>query len=322
MRLRLWIGRLLLVLLSSGLWLGLTDLVLRRSVGACGLTPFRNSAIEALPHELVPGRVTTYKGVPVRINQAGFRGAELTDPPEGCERIALIGDSYTFGNGCPEEQTLAALLESELRARGHPAQVVNCGVPAYNAVNVLTWLRERVLELRPRRVIYVNVANDVSAAQRKTVIPDDATIDPCADFPLGSPLLQFAQARMTGLARAAGFKLDGYVENLLAKWRDGGGERVAQAIAQMNEACAAQGVAFAVAVYPYLIAPTRNPFRAIQDDCVRRCRERAIPCFPIEEAFSPDEELTRYWVAPLDAHPDGGANERAARFIADQLLVR
>ena len=77
---RLLLGRLTLLVLSSAFWLVLLDVWMRAGVGRCGLTPFRNSAIDALPHELVPGRTTLYKGVEVRINQAGFRGPELGEP--------------------------------------------------------------------------------------------------------------------------------------------------------------------------------------------------------------------------------------------------
>src|SRR5689334_22283567 len=108
---RPWIGRLLLVAASLLLWFGVTELWQRRSVGACALTPFRNATLAGIPHELVPGRVTTYRGVEVRINALGFRGAELAEKPVGAQRIALVGDSFTFGNGCAETETLAAALE-------------------------------------------------------------------------------------------------------------------------------------------------------------------------------------------------------------------
>jgi lysophospholipase L1-like esterase len=321
MRLRRVLGRLLLAILSSLLWLGLIDAWMRTRVGVCGLTPFRNSAIEALPHELVPGRITIYKGVDVRINQAGFRGPEWPAPPPGAERIALIGDSVTFGNGCPETETLAASLERELAGRGHPAQVLNCGVPAYNAPNVLTMLRERVIALAPQRVIYVMVANDVTKAQKKFAIPADAEIDPFSDFPLGSPLLQFLNTRTSALLRVFGFHLGGYVEAVLAQCEQGGGERVAAALAELQRLCREQGIAFAVAIYPYMVRVDHSPFRPIEDDCARRCAALAIPCIRVSDAFASDEDLTKYWVAPLDGHPNGVANHAAAALIAERLLA-
>jgi lysophospholipase L1-like esterase len=323
MRIRRALGRLALLVGSAAIWLGLIDLWMRGRVGASGLTPFRNSAIGALPHELVPGRHTLYKGVDVRINQAGFRGPDIVPLPEGTERIALIGDSVTFGNGCPEEGTLAATLQEELARRRHKAQVLNCGVPAYNAANVLTMLEERVLALQPQRVCYVLVANDVTKIQRKAVIPADATIDTGADFPLGSPLLQFLKNQATALARAMGVKLGGsYVEGVLGQFEQGGGERLGRAIQTMARLCRDRGIEYRVLVYPYLVRPSHNPFRVIEDDAVRRCGELLVPCIPLVDAFEPDEDLTKYWVTFLDAHPNADANRKAATLVAAKLLER
>src|SRR5262245_41764417 len=215
MRTRRLAGRLLLALAGPLVVFVALDLWMRTRVGECGLTPFKSSDVQGLPHLLFPGRTTIYKGVPVRINALGLRGGELLPPQDGQPRIALIGDSVTFGNGCREEETIAASLEAELAARGRPAQVVNCGVPAYNADNVATNLRERLLALQPSRVIWVMVANDVCDSLRRTEIPVDGTIDSYADFPLGSPLAQMVNQNMSGLLRRMGMPLDGYVESVL-----------------------------------------------------------------------------------------------------------
>ncbi len=314
------LGRLLLALLSSAACLGAIDAWMRTKIGACGLTPFGDSAVEALPHELVPGRVTTYKGVTVRINRDGFRGAEIVDPPPGAERIALVGDSVTFGNGCPEEGTLSVELERELARRGHPAQVLNCGVPGYNAANVATLARERVLALRPQRLLYVMVANDVSRSQRRVPIPQDGAIDARAEFPLGSPLLQFLGIRGSALLRAVGFHPRGYVASLVTQFENGGGERVGRALEELARLCREKGIEFRVAIYPALGRLDHDPFAAIEADCARRCAELSVTCHSIGDAFAPDEDLTKYWVAFLDGHPDAAANAIAARFLAERLV--
>jgi hypothetical protein len=316
---RRWIGRLLLALASLLLWLGIAELWLRRSVGACGLTPFRNATIAGIPHELVPGRVTTYRGVEVRINRLGFRGGELGPRPEGAQRIALVGDSFTFGNGCREEETLAASLERELARRGRPAQVLNCGVPAFNADDVLALTVGRVLALAPDRVVYVMVANDVDVSQQPGDIPADATIDSFAEFPLHSAALQWLGIKGAALLRATGLRGGGYVDSILGRWKAEGGGRIEKAFEGLAAACKERGAALTVAIYPFMVRRDRNPFAPIEEDAARRCARLGIPCVPLVDAFGRDEELARYWIGPLDTHPDGRANAKAAAYLAEQL---
>ena len=319
MRRRPWIGRLLLVVASLLLWLGIAEVWLRRTVGACGLTPFRNATIAGIPHELVPGRVTTYRGVEVRINRLGFRGGEVEPRPEGSQRIALVGDSFTFGNGCTEAETLGACLERELARRGRPAQVVNCGVPAYNADDVLALTTGRVLALQPDRVVYVMVANDVDESQKPAVIPADATIDACAEFPLHSAALQWLGIKGSALLRATGLRGGGYVDKILRTWQGDGGARLERAFTGLAAACRERGAALTVAIYPFMARRDRNPFAPIEEDAARRCEKLGIACVPLVDSFSRDDDLSRYWIGPLDTHPDGRANGKAAAFLAERL---
>ena len=319
MRMRRWIGRLLLLTCSAALWLGLAELWLRRSVGACGRTPFQDATLAGLPHELAPERTTTYKGVAVRVNSLGFRGPELAPPPNGTPRIALVGDSFTFGNGCSEEETLAAALERELATHGKVAQVVNCGVPAFNAQDVVALTKGRVLALRPQRVIYVLVANDVDASVKPGPIPPDAVIDPFAEFPLRSALLQWLGIEATGFLRATGLRQGGYVEKILAEWKGGGGGRLDSSLGELAAACTAAGARLTVAVYPFMVKPSRNPLAPIEADALARCARLGIDAVALVDAFEKDEDLTRYWITPLDAHPDARAHAQAARLLAERF---
>jgi hypothetical protein len=86
----------------------------------------------------------------VRINAAGFRGAEATvSAPTGVLRIAVLGDSFTEGLQVDEQATWAQQLQAKLAAdrscplrRGHGAvvEVLNFGVGGYGTgQELLTW---------------------------------------------------------------------------------------------------------------------------------------------------------------------------------------
>lgn len=119
------------------------------------LSLYRESDIPGLPHEHVPGASGIVAGIPVKINNLGFRGPDISiQRPEGIIRIAVIGDSIIFGQGVPDQETLPALLQSLLAENCKGSwQVVNAGVRGYNTSQDAAFFRERVLSLSPDGVI-------------------------------------------------------------------------------------------------------------------------------------------------------------------------
>ena len=101
----------------------------------------------------------------VRINQSGFRGADVPESPApGLLRIAVLGDSFTEALQVDEQQTFVKRLQSSLSAdrscalrRNFPAgvEVLNFGVGAYGTgQELLTW-RHLAKRYRPDWVILV-----------------------------------------------------------------------------------------------------------------------------------------------------------------------
>jgi lysophospholipase L1-like esterase len=64
-----------------------------------------------------------------RVNNFGFRGADMARSHPGGRRIVVIGDSFTYGWGLSFEESWPRLLEVNLRARGLQVEVANLGYP-------------------------------------------------------------------------------------------------------------------------------------------------------------------------------------------------
>lgn len=65
-------------------------------------------------------------------------------------RIAVLGDSFTFGSGVNNDETYPKILEDYLN---HSMDVINFGVPGYNTMQELEVLRAKVLKFSPDMVI-------------------------------------------------------------------------------------------------------------------------------------------------------------------------
>lgn len=93
--------------------------------------------------QVAPGREFA---VPAVINAQGLRDHRHTAPPRPL--VLALGDSMTFGEGVPVEQTFAALLE-----RSTGARVVNAGVPGYGSPQMLARFEQLSTSLQPDLVL-------------------------------------------------------------------------------------------------------------------------------------------------------------------------
>lgn len=104
----------------------------------------------------------------LRTNSQGLReDREIPFEPTGRPRIAVVGDSFVFGNGLDRSETFLAKLEDDLAAHGIPGEVVNFGVSAYGPSLELLYYREVVRRYRADVVVLgVFLGNDVLDDQR------------------------------------------------------------------------------------------------------------------------------------------------------------
>ena len=103
-----------------------------------------------------------------RINRYGLRGPERELAADaGVFRVALLGDSSTFGVSQRWSDTFGAQLQEELERLhpGAPVEVVNGGVPGYSVYQGSVLFDELVTALEPDAVVlYYGAWNDFNPA--------------------------------------------------------------------------------------------------------------------------------------------------------------
>lgn len=117
--------------------------------------------------EFTPGFTGRAYGQPVRINSLGFRGGEIDRAPaEGVFRILCVGDSFTYGMGVGEEEAWPAALGRVLEPPPgfDRVEVINTGVPGYNLWQGIEVIRTWTPELKPHRIVFALVTNDLEPA--------------------------------------------------------------------------------------------------------------------------------------------------------------
>ena len=78
--------------------------------------------------------------------------------------MIVLGDSITFGNDLPYEDTFSFQLQQRLSAEGRELEVLNFGVGGYDTLQEVASLEIRGLKYHPDLVVVAYCLNDISIA--------------------------------------------------------------------------------------------------------------------------------------------------------------
>lgn len=112
------------------------------------------------------GRPIRFEGVPEKLmryptNSLGFRDREFELEKGSHFRIVCVGDSCTWGDGVPLQQTYPKVMEQKLNAGdGDRYQVINAGAQGLTSLIALYAINQRIVGLDPDVLVYALCVND------------------------------------------------------------------------------------------------------------------------------------------------------------------
>lgn len=122
----------------------------------------------------------------VHFNTFGFRGENFSlEKPEGMKRVFVLGDSFTFGTGVGDEETIPHLLEKFLKQKHYAVQIINAGHGSYSPLLHYLKLRDIYLKFKPDLVILLFDMTDLRddwLYEQELVYDKDGTIVGCNPF--------------------------------------------------------------------------------------------------------------------------------------------
>jgi lysophospholipase L1-like esterase len=337
-----------------------------------GLAPsvaLRSPDLETLrriPGIYAPGqeftdRVRSDLPAKIRINNLGFRGADLEErKAPGTLRVLALGDSYTFGDHVDTDQTWPALLERDLRQRLEPrargegraigagsgaaappagirrVEVINAGANGFGILDAEALWARAGGRLDPDVVLIAFSPNDVSDMTRPVPMIELMRRNAAMKSrPLLGPVLR-------GLQRTAVFNA---LQILAARWRrSAGGHEALPAIeparagpeaapeawtayhdvlVRFGARLASEGRRAMLVLYPsHAHVAGEEPFHAAVT-LPAWAEEAGLPCLDLLPALAAAARGdARLYLVPLDSHPTAAAHAAAARSVAEAIAAR
>ena len=276
----------------------------------------------ALCYELIPGGRASILNQRYSVNSQGLRGEEPAMPrPEETLRIAVAGDSFVFGWGVDDADTLPAAMERILKKGGlghRDFETLNSGVPGFNVAQMKEYLLRKTLPLKPDLLVLVVSANDIVA--------DYLHFDPLfqglyTDFlplPYGmKPFLwrtlvsyRFLVQRYKRMAEGSG-RVGKFTEREVAFF----GEQVRAILALGEE----RGIPVLPVILPMLEDFSSYPY-AKQHEDMHRVLEGIdyVDLLPRMSGY----DVEPLWFLPDDHHLNAKANRAVARMVVSELQGR
>jgi len=257
-----------------------------------------------------------------RVNENNLRGeaVDISRLPAGTQRVLFLGDSYTYGDCVAGDAVFHQCIERELRADGVQVKCINAGVPGYNSVQELAFLREIFDQYKPDLVVLSYVMNDAQALV-KVPRPPDYTYGQVDSilFEETKPVLNWLSRvliRDERLFRTV--KLDDGSNNYRRSFeKDAVAWRLSKAaVAGMARFCEARGAGFRVVVIPDFTEPFDSRYGC---DYIHQ----AVRSWGREDGYLVKDLLPGFHnqdSAQLRVEYDGHPNELGHRQIAELML--
>ncbi len=169
-------ARFCLVFLAMAVTLGAVEVLVRifwTKLSGTAVIPLtlkihRFSTNPVMGYELVPGSVSFEDNAWYRINKDGIRDRDYSrTKPNGTFRIAVLGDSVTFGLGLELEDTWPKQLERELQNTNPQVEAINFGVMGYNTPQEAERIQDKVLAYSPDLILIGYSLNDIGIFSRE-----------------------------------------------------------------------------------------------------------------------------------------------------------
>ncbi len=257
----------------------------------------------------------------VRLNDAGFRERQIAPVEAGVFRIAVVGDSYTFGQGVEEADRFSNLVEDSLNRERRGFEVLNFGRAGAETIDEIKIVETAIDVARPHFILLQWLVNDVEGEDK------EGRPEPWPLLPAGpdrwlhrrSALYYLLSSGWGALQEKAGW-VGTYADYMRARFGDPAGPdwREAEgALADLVRVCRRSGLPVGFVLFPSIesIRSDASGLEFLHDRVLDYCRRESLDCLDLRAALRLGLPVGSLVVNRYDSHPGAKAHRIAASAI-------
>lgn len=262
------------------------------------------------------------------VNSFGFREREISrQKPVGTYRIAVIGDSLTYGQGIAEDQRFSHIIEQKLNTGEAKVEVLNFGRPGAETIDHIDFLDD-VFQVEPDFILLQWFTNDVEGRD-KSARPRPYRLIP-SDYLSGvlhrnSALYFLIKQRWMALQASWGL-IGTYQQSMTERFADANSVDSLRAKRELEKFVAKvkqKDIKMAIVMFPQFVETggdmSHYPFSYLFDRVADSCRENSVVCIDMRPFYADISPVSGLWVNKFDSHPSALANKIAADAVLDSM---
>ncbi|MDZ4688838.1 MAG: SGNH/GDSL hydrolase family protein [Planctomycetaceae bacterium] len=261
--------------------------------------------------------------VEYRHSSRGIRDREYEEPPPaGSVRLAVVGDSFVFGEGVPEDKTLPRQLKTAL---GPHVECVNAGQVGANVEQELAILQAVAPGAHCQAALLVLIPNDIplttELATRQNYINDlilvrDKYLERNRAWYHGRSRVLDLALTPWQMARVRRETIQWYLDSYDPKFNGTNLQRLQE---QLSALKTSTPVPIGVILYPLMEGfESSYPLQPVHAALSKAASNAGLPVCDLAPAFQ-GQSAEALWVHVSDRHPNGTAHRLAAEAIAQWL---
>jgi len=260
----------------------------------------------------------------VRLNTWRFREQEFElAKPDGIYRIAVIGDSITFGQGIEEEDRFTNLLGKYLNEKNNKYryEVLNFGRPGAETIDHIVVLKDLVLKANPDFILLQWFINDFEGHD-KSGRPKFMPLLPVKQLHFilhrSSALYYLINQQWNSLQEllALSGSYDEYMFRRFGNPKSSESREAIQALKDFIDLCNYQKTPLGIVLFPRIANLGKDyPLEYLHNRVLDICTHEGITCIDLRSTYAPllhNGEFKKLWVNQFDAHPGPLANHLVA----------